>query len=333
MSYKLIFKNWWGEDGKEWFIDFFNYCFNLYNLNRNITINLYTLFGNFNDIKETMDNSNIKIFIYGENTKLQHYSNYREQNIYQFFDIIAGFFQETNKSTRFPLWAWYIPFWKNGLFHPISNENRENAAILVAHNKANRIEICKQVEQSGMKVYSTLQGCGQYIRIGNSINDKINSISKYKYNICPENSDAEGYTTEKIMQSLYAGCMPIYYPCRQIEPNIINNNNIIFVDEKLNVNLNSNKNLENIWMPDAQYHVMMIYYNLWKKIYTICKEKGIVLTRKDNIEIVVYEINNFKNSIEIENILKTHYKKYTTLFTPKPIFKLNETLYEMEEIF
>jgi hypothetical protein len=331
MTYKLIFKNWWGEDGKEWFVNFFNYCFSLYNLNTNVTINLYTLFGNFNNITEKLDNSNIKIFIYGENTRLNYYSNYKEQNVYQFFDIIAGFFQDTDKSTRFPLWAWYIPFWKNGLFTPINN-NRENAAILVAHNKANRVEICKQIEDTGTKVYSTLQGCGQTIKIGNSIPDKIKSISNYKYNICPENSDAEGYTTEKLMQSLYAGCIPIYYPCRPIEKDIINNNNIIFVDENLSKNLKSNKNLENIWMPDAQYHVMMIYYNLWKKIYNICKTRNIILSRKESIEIVIYEINSLNKS-EIESILKNHYKIYNTLFTPKPVFKLNENIVEMEDIY
>lgn len=51
--------------------------------------------------------------------------------------------------------------------------------------------------------YSTYKG---------RIDSKIEVLSKYKFSICFENfSNARGYITEKIFDSFYAGCVPIYW--------------------------------------------------------------------------------------------------------------------------
>jgi hypothetical protein len=54
-------------------------------------------------------------------------------------------------------------------------------------------------------------------------NDKQQYLQQYKFNICPENSVAQGYVTEKIFDALRAGCIPIYYGgSKDPEPGIIN---------------------------------------------------------------------------------------------------------------
>jgi hypothetical protein len=44
-----------------------------------------------------------------------------------------------------------------------------------------------------------------------SVNDKVETLSNYKFTICFENAIYEGYITEKIFDSFYAGSVPIYF--------------------------------------------------------------------------------------------------------------------------
>ena len=56
-------------------------------------------------------------------------------------------------------------------------------------------------------------------------------MRSFRYNICPENSNAMGYVTEKLFQSIQAGCIPIYWGSyNQPEPNIINPQAVLFFD-------------------------------------------------------------------------------------------------------
>lgn len=47
-------------------------------------------------------------------------------------------------------------------------------------------------------------------KIGNSIKEKLNKISEYKFNFCFENKQKPGYLTEKIYESFMGGCIPVY---------------------------------------------------------------------------------------------------------------------------
>jgi alpha(1,3/1,4) fucosyltransferase len=47
--------------------------------------------------------------------------------------------------------------------------------------------------------------------IGQSIGNKIDFISKYKFNIAFENCSSDGYTTEKLVEAMYANTIPIYW--------------------------------------------------------------------------------------------------------------------------
>ena len=47
--------------------------------------------------------------------------------------------------------------------------------------------------------------------INESVKDKIEFLSHYKFSIAMENSDGDGYLSEKIVDSFLAGTIPIYY--------------------------------------------------------------------------------------------------------------------------
>ncbi len=329
----LHFINWWGGniDGKEWFYNFFSYCINQYEINTNFPLYLTSIFGPIQRLNY-LNNNGIKIFFYGENTKRETWNMHNEKNIYPHVDIICGFFEETNKSVRVPLWCWYIPFWKDGLFKPVNNINRKKEAIGIFHNPEKRFDFCQTILKMGIDVTTTLKDFGtNVIHIGPSINEKIDTIKNYKYNICPENSDTIGYTTEKIFQSFQAGCIPIYYPCNKIEDKIINNNSILFLnDNEDSIKEQINKfevidelQFTDIWLEDSYYHICMMYFNLWFKIWKIMKEKNYIIKRKLNLEEQEYIVSKIDKN-EFEKICKEHYKKYNMLFTPRIIFLVQD---------
>ena len=47
--------------------------------------------------------------------------------------------------------------------------------------------------------------------INKSVKNKIDYLSNYKFSIAMENSDGDGYLSEKIVDSFLAGTIPIYY--------------------------------------------------------------------------------------------------------------------------
>lgn len=46
--------------------------------------------------------------------------------------------------------------------------------------------------------------------------DKIATMSKYKFSICYENATIPGYVTEKIFDSMFASCVPVYWGANDI---------------------------------------------------------------------------------------------------------------------
>ena len=54
-------------------------------------------------------------------------------------------------------------------------------------------------------------GGGCYNNINGKIYNKIEFLSQYKFSIAMENSDGDGYASEKIVDSFLAGTIPIYY--------------------------------------------------------------------------------------------------------------------------
>ena len=56
-----------------------------------------------------------------------------------------------------------------------------------------------------------------YNNVGGPVRNKINFLSQYKFSLAMENSKADGYVTEKIIDAFIAGNIPIYYGDYMIE--------------------------------------------------------------------------------------------------------------------
>lgn len=54
-----------------------------------------------------------------------------------------------------------------------------------------------------------IDGAGELF--GNKIDDKLEYIKDYKFNLCMENSDSHGYVTEKIVDAYKSKTVPIYW--------------------------------------------------------------------------------------------------------------------------
>jgi hypothetical protein len=60
--------------------------------------------------------------------------------------------------------------------------------------------------------YKSVASGGRYANnVGGAVKDKLAFVSQYKFNIAFENSSAVGYTTEKLLDALYASTVPIYW--------------------------------------------------------------------------------------------------------------------------
>jgi hypothetical protein len=298
---KVAYINFWPQDGLNtqdyWLFEFIKKNIDSEsilinsNYNEKIDILICSCFGNINNLKNI--NARIKIFFYGENlNKFKQYSNIKIlQNT---FDLIVGF-KYTNldeKIIRLPLWVTYYPFYsfnneenilkylQDSYNKNINIKNEYNLASLISNHDNNGI---RTLISSEVKKYVDIVCPGKFNRnvdpIGPTCKDKINFIKQTKFNICPENSEFEGYFTEKIFEALEAGCIPIYWAIERPEKKILNENCYLWFDlhniEKtrediFNMIHNSNK-YKNILLFNntAEDEIKTIYNNLKTNILNL----------------------------------------------------------------
>lgn len=81
-------------------------------------------------------------------------------------------------------------------------------------------------------------------------NNKLEYMRNFRFNICPENSLGEGYITEKVFESIAAGCIPIYYGA-YLEPDILNPEAILLYEEGKEKELEDKIRL--LWENEEEY--------------------------------------------------------------------------------
>ena len=72
---------------------------------------------------------------------------------------------------------------------------------------------------------------------GSTVNEKISFLSRCRYNICPENSQGDGYVTEKLFQAIVSGAVPVYWGESPPEPQVLNSQRILNLSPSDNVTL------------------------------------------------------------------------------------------------
>jgi hypothetical protein len=328
------FINWWDRGNNiqdNWFEEFFKLCCSTFNDGNHEKIHLYSVFGPMQAICKNKDTNCVKIFFTGENTKHMHTHYGDETFISSYVDIVCSFFTTTNKSIRFPLWCMYWNFYKDGLFTPISHE-RNNRAILVANHTANglRTQILSYVQQLGIEVDANRKDAfptaNQHISIGEGSVAKCNTISNYSYNICCENSYAEGYVTEKCFEALSAGCIPIYMGNCPLEPSVLHQTNIVYVNDQAHMQKLKTKRFdeEKMWKEDALVHIFGTYLKLWSKVVKCMGWKD-----RAQIKSVAYNATSKEDCVKL---LATHWKTYSHFLFPRAVFKVQDEVYYMEDL-
>ena len=127
---------------------------------------------------------------------------------------------------RFPLWIKYLT---NGTEQSINDieekiNNINNPRHRLSKGRHYFASLISRHDEGGirMKLINLLNPINKVVCAGtfmnntNNLKEKFNDnklefLKQFKFNICPENSRANGYITEKIFEAIISGCIPIYY--------------------------------------------------------------------------------------------------------------------------
>ena len=111
-----------------------------------------------------------------------------------------------------------------------SYKNRNFASFLSSHDDIGQKLIFDQLSDVG-----TVDCDGRLFHNNDDLktrynDDKLKYLRHYRFNITPENSNYNGYVTEKIFEAIASGCVPIYSGSdNHPEPEVLNQDAIIFI--------------------------------------------------------------------------------------------------------
>lgn len=269
-------------------------------------------FSVWNSIRKKAQSSSakIKVFFTGECVHSDVFKEYAEfeDHLLNLVDVSFGFDKITAPNyIRYPLWVLYLfdkpEFSKDKIKHRIDEINQDftrkalslktkDCAVIARHDKNGiRTSIWNAAQEAGLKIYSA----GAWNHNDDSLwnefaNSKKDYLDQFKYTICPENCDYDGYVTEKLFQALLSGCVPLYWgSSNKPEPEVINQDVILFYDkskpEKLIERLKELQSNEKLFeklvcqKPLKDYAVDYIY-ELNQKTKKLCTEiaasKGLI---------------------------------------------------------
>ena len=222
-------------------------------------VEFFTVFGDREMIKKSK--APIKIFWTGEDV----------QNNYTFFsdyclsdsDLSIGFNPYINEKNymRYPYWLLYYikpDFSKDQIANfvkKINNaryEKTEFCSLIASHNEFIRQDIYNLISQ-----FAKINCGGKLFHNDDCLktdyaDNKTEYLKKFMFNICPENTNVDGYVTEKLFQAFESGCIPIYNGGgNYLEPGIINPKAIVYYTKE-----NENDVLEQVkelWTNEKVY--------------------------------------------------------------------------------
>ena len=245
-KYQIQFYNCWKQKNEDMYWGQFISHRHLLDSLPNKTLALFSVFGK----REIIDKiaADYKIFYSAENLGRDNFHQYADYclsnpsiNLAMGFDYI-----DNPRYIRFPLWMDYM-------FDPwlSTDEIRKKCAELRFPKCTGKDKLCCMVASNpgdglrkemfdGISKFCHVDSSGRFLHNDDSLKTefgdrKTDYLSRYCLNICPENTDAPGYVTEKIFESISCGCVPIYWGSSQHpEPNVLNLDAIIMWDREHN---------------------------------------------------------------------------------------------------
>lgn len=110
----------------------------------------------------------------------------------------------------------YLPFWVTRLGNSIAESNNYQEQLLKSREISPRDGICavisnpEPIRMAFIQQLSLKYKVDVYGAFGLPISDKNEILSKYRVNVCFENSESPGYVTEKPLEAWQAGCVPVW---------------------------------------------------------------------------------------------------------------------------
>ncbi len=197
-----------------------------------------------------MVNTDVKIFYTGENVKRYILNKYADHALRKpSIDLAMGFeVFEDPRYVRFPLWIDYmfppestaddIRAKCQQLRYPLSRNTHTERRFccMVASNSADGL---RDEMMSAISQIEHVDSAGLYLHNDDSLqkeynDDKLAYLKSYTFNICPENTSAYGYTTEKLFEAFTSGCIPIYWGADFADKAVINEDAVIRWNRKDN---------------------------------------------------------------------------------------------------
>lgn len=208
---KIKFVDFWTDFNKcddNYFYELLSEKFDL-QISDNPNILFYSCFG-----KEHLKYNCIRIFYSSENWR----PNFNQCDYAISFDYL-----KTDRNLRTPIWLlYYLSYQRSGFIKQFENnaiemyeewKSRKNFCCMIVSNAnaTERIEFYNRLNRK-----SKVDSAGKWNNtIGRNImpgtEKKFNFIKDYRFVISFENSSYSGYTTEKILEPMLAGSIPIYW--------------------------------------------------------------------------------------------------------------------------
>ena len=240
-GYRVQFYNCWVQPNEQMYWNQFITSRHLLPEGKKVAI--FSVFGDRAIIDKV--HTDVKIFYSAENLKRINFAEYADHILGNpSIDFAMGFeVFEDSRYVRFPLWMDYVfPADSTAddirrickhLRHP-NIGGKDKFCCMIASNSADglRKEMFEHISQ-----IAKVDSAGRYLHNDDSLltdfgDNKRAYMQKYALNICPENTSAYGYTTEKVFEAISVGCIPIYWGAEFADKAVINEDAIIRWDRK-----------------------------------------------------------------------------------------------------
>ena len=151
---------------------------------------------------------------YNNSIKIAYYTENKIPDLHQAdYALSQAHINYLDRYYRYPSIIWHLS--KNNLINIYKNRRKVNertkfCAAIISNNATSdnfRLNFIRQLNK-----YKIVDMAGKvFNNIGRIIEKKIEFLSSYKFSIAMENSNGDGYASEKIIDSFISGTIPIYY--------------------------------------------------------------------------------------------------------------------------
>lgn len=235
-AYQIQFYNCWNQPNELMYWNQFITSRHLLPEGKKVAV--FSVFGDRAIIDKV--HTDVKIFYSAENLKRIIFADYADHALGNpSIDLAMGFeVFEDPRYIRFPLWMDYV-FPADSSSEDIRRickqlrypkvDGKDKFCCMIASNSADglRKEMFEQISN-----IAKVDSAGRYLHNDDSLQTEFGDnkrayMQKYALNICPENTSAYGYTTEKVFEAISVGCIPIYWGAEFADKAVINEDAII----------------------------------------------------------------------------------------------------------